>query len=355
MKYFVQVDCVPPMGTVPFDPLQRAGVAHVFDGLLARLDAVEAPDGTTVELDDHRVASHPEGAQLLLVVDAASLVVAEEAARAMAEEVLDEAEELDDWSVVSCEVKLHDELVQESLAAADGPDAPPSDLGERVRRLRGGPRDAPAAAGPDEAEAAAFGGRLRALAGELCHGLDAFGFSPAEDGKVSREAAGLAAGAVVYTVDLLTDELFADLVELERDEPARSLENSGGAFLALELLPPAFAPQYRPLFARKFILAAAAMAERITASSWTGLGCTAEALAFRILLEEAVPVLDMYGLYDEETQLALDAYKDAVHDDDGHEWLYDQDPDGELDNVMEWFEPFRPDIRVHPYTVDRAP
>lgn len=353
MRYFVHVDCVPPAGTPSFDPLQRLGVASVFDGLLARLDAVEAPDGTSVELDDHRVGAHPRGAQLLLVVDAAALAVAEEAARAMVEEVLDAAEELDEWEVASCEVKLHDELAQESLAAADGPDAPPSDLGERVARLRGGARETPAATGPDEAEVDAFRARLRALAGQLCHGLDAFGFSADEGGDVSREAAELAAGAVVYAIDLLTDELFVDLVELEKHEPARSVDDSEGVFLALELLPTAFTSQYRPLFVRKFIVAAAAMVERITATSWTGLACTAEALAFRILLEEAV-VLDMYGLYDEETQLALDAYKDAVQEDDDHEWLYDEDPDDELDSVMEWFEPFRPGIRVHPYTLDGA-
>ncbi|WP_436789963.1 hypothetical protein [Yinghuangia sp. YIM S10712] len=224
---------MPPWGTAPFDALQRAGVAHIFGASWPRLDAVDGLDGVTVVVG-HWVASYPAGARLVLTLEAPSLESAEGAARLAVGELLGAAEEFAGWSVASCGVELHDQLAQESLAAADGPNAPPSDPEERRRRLRRKSRDADEAE-PEldededdgEAEAEAPASRLRALAGRLGRGFDAFVFSPAAgDGDVSYEEAELAAGAVVAAIDQLTDELFFDLVEGDRAR-ARRVQGHG--------------------------------------------------------------------------------------------------------------------------------
>jgi hypothetical protein len=351
VTYFVHVDCTPPAVAVPLDPLQRAGAAHVFGNLLENLEGIEGPDGLVVEVTSTWVGAHPEGARLLLALEAPALEFAEAAARAVVEEILDAAEELDDWSVATCGVELHDELARQSLAAAEGLNAPPSDLSERARRLRPIEReehDEDFADDGSELDEAT----LRALAGRLCHGLDAFGYSAKQDDGEPRKAAELAAGAVVYAMDILTDELFADLVELAKDDTDLSVEESDSVFFVLELLPEAFAAQYRPDFVRRFILATAAMVQRLTSSSWSGLVSTAEELAFRLLLDEAVPVLEMCDAYDDATRAALATYKAYVFDDYDHEWLFEADLDDELGSVMAWFQPFRPDLHVHPYTLD---
>lgn len=350
MTYFVHVDCAPSADAIPLDPLQRAGAAHVFGDLLGNLESIDGPDGLVVEVTSTWVGAHPEGARLLLALEAPALEFAEDAARAVVEEILATAEELDGWSVATCSVELHDELTRQSLAAAEGPDAPPSDLDERARRLRPIEHNEHGEDLDDEDELDTA--TVRALAGRLCHGLDAFGYSAEALGEEAREAAELAAGSVVYAIDILTDELFADLVELAKDDTDLSVEESDSVFCALELLPPAFAAQYRPDFVRRFILATAAMVQRLTSSSWSGLVSTAEELAFRLLLDEAVPVLEMCGAYDDATRAALAAYKAYVFDDYDHEWLYDQDPRDELGSVTAWFRPFRPDLHVHPYTID---
>ncbi|GAA4992366.1 hypothetical protein GCM10023205_76060 [Yinghuangia aomiensis] len=351
MAYFVHVDCVPPPGTAPLDPLQRAGAAHIFGRLLELLDAVEAADGSVMEVASSKVGVHPDGAVLLLLLDAPTLELAESATRTAIEEVLDAAEEFTGWSVASCEVRLHDELTRQSLAAADGPDAPPSDLQERARRLRGHTVVDDADDVDEDAEAAAQATALRALAGRLTHGLDAFGYIRPDDAD-AREAAELAAGAVVYAISVLTDELFADLVELAQDD--RSVADSDAELLALGLLPPAFAAQYQPAFVRRFILATAAMAQRLTSPSPSGPGSTAEELALRLLLSEAVAVLEMYDLYDDATEAPLAAFKDTVFDDYDHERLYDAGLDNAAEDVMAWFQPFQVDAPVHPYVLDHG-
>ncbi|HSA50013.1 MAG TPA: hypothetical protein VLH10_07860 [Yinghuangia sp.] len=353
MRYFVHVECVPPPRTAPFDVLQRAGVVHVLDDSLARLEAIDGPDGMVIGVGERWVAAHPAGANLVLTLYAPALEFAEGAARLAVEGLLDAAEELDRRSVTSCEVKLHDELAHESLVAADGPDAPPSDPDERRRRMRPEPRDADEAeSAEDDAEAVAPASRLRALAGRLGCGLDAFGFSPAEDSDAAREDAELAAGAVVAAVDQLTDELFFDLVQLSRDENAASAADVAG-LLAVGLLPEEFADQYTPAFVRRFILTTASVVERLMSSSRLGLASVAEELALRLLLDDAVGILEMHDLH-EETELALDTFKTTVYDTDNHDRLYRADAADEHVDVMEWFTPFKPTAYAHPYTVDRG-
>lgn len=351
VRYFVHVECVPAAGTPPLDALQRAGASDLLGGTLERLAGVDGPDGVVIELEHRWVATHPEGAKLLLAVDAPTLELAESGARAMAEEVLEAVEGFEGWLVASCEVKLQEDAAHQSLAAADGPGAVPADIGERVRRMRS--QHAAGRAVPlDPEEADERRAVLRALAGRLSVDLSAFGLSADSTDKASREAAELAAGALVYAIDLLSDDLFDDLVELEADREAESVTDSERAFMVLEQLPPAYADQYTPLFVRKFVVATAMLTARLTSPSWAGLLTTAEELALRLLIEEAIPALDLHGLYDDATEEAFAAFKDTVYEDSDHEDLYDTDPDEELVDPDTWFEPFRASTRVHPYTLD---
>lgn len=351
MAHFVHVDCTPPSDAVPLDPLQRAGVAALFGRALEQVDTVPGPAGEAIAVASGHVASHPAGARLLLALDTPALAAAEHAAHAAVEEILLSTEEFIGWRVTAAEVRLHAELMLNSLAAADGPDAPPSDPAERARQLRGSSVGHVSDELDENDDAVTDEAALRAMAGRLSYGLDAFGCSRTDDTD-TREAAELAAGAAVYAMSVLTDELFADLVTLTAGDC--SAEDAGGGLLALDLLPTAFAGQYRPPFVRRFILATASTVQRLTSSPPGRLGSTAEELAFRLLLSEAVGVLETYDLHDDATEDALEAFKDAVLEDGNHERLYDLGADHKAVDVMAWFAPFRPDAAVHPYILDRS-
>ncbi|UOE21286.1 hypothetical protein NI17_009210 [Thermobifida halotolerans] len=81
-----------------------------------------------IPLEDFVVAVHPGGAILKVFVDAPALEFAEAAVHELCLELLERSELLSEWTIDQCEVQLHPELAQESLAAADGPDVPPADV-----------------------------------------------------------------------------------------------------------------------------------------------------------------------------------------------------------------------------------
>ncbi|MFE2864997.1 hypothetical protein [Embleya sp. NPDC059259] len=218
------------------DALQRTGVASLLADLLARLEGIDGPDGVSIDLDDFRVAAHPEGALVLLIMDAPALEFAEGAAREVVEEIFEGTEEFEDWAIASCEVKLHDKLAQESLAVADGPDAPPADPAERAR-LHRLPQADTDSAGPTDEEVETRRTHLRNLAPKLTSFTAAHFGHDASDA-VPLTTAELAAGALVNAIDVLTDELFGDLITLAEDETADSIDDSDAVFFVLEELPP---------------------------------------------------------------------------------------------------------------------
>ncbi|MFB7715230.1 hypothetical protein [Streptomyces sp. NPDC056105] len=107
------------------DELQRVGATALLEQGFDAVEGIEGPDGMAVEVVDHLVAVHPGGALLNIVTHAPTLEIAEEAVRALVEELLERTELLAEWTIEKCEVQLHPEFAQESLDDAAGPDTPP--------------------------------------------------------------------------------------------------------------------------------------------------------------------------------------------------------------------------------------
>ncbi|MFF5147812.1 hypothetical protein ACFY6U_50290 [Streptomyces sp. NPDC013157] len=216
-----------PEGAPEMDPLQRAGAVALIEDGFDSVEAIEGPDGIEVDLLDSIVAVYPGGALLKVFVDGPALEFAEKAVRSVVGELLELSELLADWHIERCEVELHPELAQESLDAADGPDAPPDDPADRKARHAG----PPTAEDDDydaEAQAETVRGQMLALADELRSFPPVmFGVLDDEDDEdedivsefaVSPEDAKLAAGALVYATDILVDELFQDVQTLTQEE-----------------------------------------------------------------------------------------------------------------------------------------
>jgi hypothetical protein len=397
------VDVELPKGARELDVLQREGVAYLLRKGLDSIAAIEGPDGMEVDLVDDVIAVHPEGALLKLFVDAPALEFAEDAAREVVAELLERAEALADWEITRCGVDLPPELLQESLDAADGPDAPPADPAERARRHAAGPAADAGRRDETEAEAENMRHKLRALAPRLrAFPLSAFGYDddatdhgagrlhgggdtdhhgagrlhddgngngdsdgeeraargPGDDPRrekgaptVGRAAAEIAAGAVVYAIDLLVDELFTDLAGLEEEGP--TVAETDAPFMILDELPPRFAEQYTVLFARRLTVAAVTLTGRLTQPSFGRLGCVAEELLLKFLVRQAEATADLYGLMSDEVETALQVFTDGVGEDMDHEWLYAPAADGiPQGSVQDWFLPFGEEHYVHPYAAN---
>ncbi|MBO4256754.1 hypothetical protein [Streptomyces griseorubiginosus] len=346
MTYAVTVDVHLARGAQELDALQREGVIFLLRKGLDSIEAIEGPDGMQVDLTDDFIAVHPEGALLKLFVDAPALEFAEDAAREVVAELLERSELLADWEITRCEVDLHPDLLQESLDAADGPDAPPADPAERARRhAEFEPAVSPSRL--DEAEIEEMRSRLRSLAPSLrAFPLSAFGHD--EKGTVGREAAEVAAGALVHAVDLLVDQLFTDLAGLEEEGP--TVAESDAPFMILDDLPSRFALQYTVLFARRLIVTAITMTGRLTQPHFGELSCVAEELLMKFLLAQAEVTADLHGLLTDEVSAALEIFTATVCEDLDHEWLYEPATDGL--GVNDWFIPFNDDRQVHPYAAN---
>jgi hypothetical protein len=373
VTYVVTVDVHLPEGAPEMDPLQRAGAVALIEDGFDSVEAIEGPDSVEVDLLDSIVAVYPGGALLKVFVDAPALEFAEDAVRSVAGELLERSDLLADWRIERCEVALHPELAQESLEAADSPDAPPGDPAARKARHS----ELPSSGGVEEeydAEAKAEEVRQRMLA--LADDLRSF--SPvmfgaldeedeeAEDGEeglsVSPEDARLAAGALVYASDIFVDELFEDVQTLTQEDT--NVTECDGPLWHFEELPARYALQYDGLFARRFLVTVIAMITRFTDGSFQQLSCVAEELALRLLLNEAHVTLETFGLLDDGVSAALEAFADNVYEDMDHEWLYDDSVDGIDESPVgealgvapmgfkAWFTPFSKDRYVHPYAAD---
>jgi len=367
VTYVVTVDTETPADAPELDPLQREGVIHLLGKRLDALEAVEGPDGVEVDVLDRVIAVHPGGALLKVFVEAPALEFAEEAVRVAMTDVLERTELLADWTVARCEVELHPDLAQESLDAADGPDAPPSDLAERARHhAKDGPD--PKSGKLDDAEVEEMRRRLRAMASQLqAFPLISFGGPEDEEGEadeeyepvVSKEAAEIASGALVCGIHLLVDELFGDLGRLEEDGP--NVAESDEVFMVLENLPERYVLQYDVLFVRRLVTTAVTMTGRLTRPYFGQLACVAEELLMRFLITEAEVTADSYGLLDDEVRTALEVFTNEVFEDMDHEWLYEPAADGIDEDptlahmgiapmgIKDWFTPFNEGRYVHPY------
>jgi hypothetical protein len=363
VTYAVTVDVSVAEGAPELDALQSNGALFLLRKGLDAVESVEGPDGVEVEFTDSFVGVHPGGAVLKVFVEAPALEVAEDAVGEVVGEVLEQTGLLADWVITKCEVELHPDLVKESLEAADGPDAPPADPAERARRHAEGKSDGTVGR-LDDGEAEAMRGRLRSLAPRLKgFPLECFGYSgDGEDRVVGREAAEVAAGALVDGIGILVDELFADLAGLE--EEGTSVAESDEVFMVLDDLPRRFALRYDVLFVRRLTVTAVMMTGRLTQPRFGRLSCVAEELLMRLLLSRAEVTADTYGLLSGEVGTALDAFAGGVYEGLDHEWLYAPAADGTDEDpapahpgiapmgLQGWFSPFDESRYVHPYAAN---
>ncbi|WP_406063583.1 hypothetical protein OG462_33845 [Streptomyces sp. NBC_01077] len=371
MSYVVTVETRLPDGAGELDALQQVGASALLERGFDAVEGIEGPDGVEVDVLETIVAVHPGGSILKVFVHAPSLETAEDAVGSVAAEVLERSELLADWVVESSEVKLHIDLTRESLEAADGPDVPPSDLRARLAHHTAGPAavEGTEEDGDDE-HRVDLEDQIRALAPRLSSfGPRSFGGvdpEEAEEGEetapVASEAAELAAGALVYAAEVLIDELYDDVQTLADEET--NVADCQGDLWHLAELPPRYVLAYDELFARRFLVTAIALTTRFTDGSFQQLGCLAEELVLKILLQQTHATLDLYGLLSDDVADSLDRFADGVYEDMDFEWLYDESNDGIDEDpalagtgitpltIGTWFTPFGDGSYVHPYAVD---
>lgn len=342
MEYQLTAEVDPPADAPALDALQRHGVAALLDEHLELLAEIEGPDGVQIEPLDHRISVHPGGASITWVLDAPALAFAEDAARHVLSELLERTELLTDWRVGRCEVTASDADLA-AMAGAD--DTAADDAGIEV--------DLDGIAESADSDVDERRELLLDAAGELgAFGYDAFGYAESSEDGVSAEAAELAAGALMTGLDVLTDELFADVQTLE-DSGAPASEQD--VLWALHDLPQRFAANYTAVFAKKLLLTTAVLGYRLTRPEWDGPRSVAEALAIRLLVQAARHQLDLAGLADELPLATMfevfDEYAlDGVDVDD----LYADDEPDEVDVagdpeefvLADWFEPLEVDESV---------
>ncbi|UQA94473.1 hypothetical protein [Streptomyces halobius] len=373
MTYAVTVDTQIASGAPEMDELQRVGAGALLEQGFDSVESIDGPDGVEVEIADTWVGVHPGGALLKVFVVAPALEFAEEAVRALVEELLERSELLADWTVERCEVELHPDLAKESLEAADGPDAPPDDLASRRARLiESAAGDAAVGTTSDAVDTEAAQRRMRSMAARLrSFGPEMFGVPDEEEkdddlaeygSRVAADDAELAAGALVWATDVLLDELFQDAYALAAEET--NVAECDRPMWLLDELPPHYVLQYDARFARRFLVTAVALTTRFTGGSFEQLSCVAEELVLRLLLDRAEVTLETFGLLDEGVSSALECFAAMVYEDMDHEWLYDDSKDGIDESpvgeylgvapmgLASWFKPFNDDRYVHPYAGD---
>jgi hypothetical protein len=157
----------------------------------------------------------------------------------------------------------------------------------------------------------------------------------------------------------MLDTLFDDCTLLRGD--ATAADRSG--LVVLDGLPPRFQRQYDSSFARRFLVAAATVAGRLTQPAWEPPACVAEELALRLLIDWAEASLEECHLLSAgERDAAYGTFAGYAFDDPDHEFLFeprfgggDCDPPASRPavtiGVPQWFEPFGEHRPVHAYSL----
>ncbi|WP_370415574.1 hypothetical protein [Streptomyces fradiae] len=345
MTYVVTVETCIPDDASDLDALGRFGAAVLLERGFGSVAGAEGPDGVEVDVLDVTVDPHHRGAELSVTALAPSLEAAEDAVGAVVQEVLDHTELLTGWLVVSSEVRLHTDRARESLAAADGPDAPPSDPAARRARHTAPGRGRPAGEGEGDDEDGVWSElvedapdpetEIRAMAARLRS------FEPAVFG-ASPDTAELAAGVLVHAAEVFIDELYDDVQALADEDT--DVAGCQGHLWHLDRLPARHAARYDEPFARRFLVTAVALTTRFTDGGFRRLGCLAEELVLRFLIEQARAALELYGLVGDDVLAALERFRAHVHE--------GAEAEPPLLGFGTWFTPFGDDHYVHPYAAD---
>lgn len=316
VDYVVTSEMRQPVEAPGLDGLQQEGVAALLDRQLGLVEGVAGPGGSDIDVLDYRITVHPEGAKVMLAVEAPALAAAEEAGAAVLDELLGECELLAGWSVANSEVQITEDEFNQSLAAADrelsGGEAE-SALEAAVEEALEGATRREAAAWHEAADGADWQDRLIALGEQLA----AFDVDSASDPAKAR----LAAGALLHAVRVVTDEIFYD-------EMALAINNASAdaavGLLVLEELPPCYADQYDSVFARGFLLASSSVAQRLVQPNWVAPRSIAEGLALRLFINEAQVLLDAVELMSwAESELVFAEFVHRTMPDTAHADLYD--------------------------------
>jgi hypothetical protein len=334
VEYQLTAEIAAPADNPQLDALQQHGVAALLDEHLDALAGIEGPDGVEIEPVDHQIAVQVDGATITWVLDAPALAFAEDAAQHALKELLERTDLLADWSVRRCEVTASDDELAAALEDGDDEDDE-IDLELVLEAVE-----------PSEDERAARREMLAEAAGQLhAFGAEAFGQEPGS------EPARLAAGALMHSVESLTDELFADIQTLEDTGlPAGQVD----ALWVIDELPQRHADAYDAAFAKKFLVTLTILGYRLSQPGWTPPLSTAEALALHLVKLRAQNQLAAAGLSDElPVEEMFAAFDETVFEDADHEALFSDAEDvPEADGLAfdEWFFPYEHLTKaLHPY------
>ncbi|MFI0466750.1 hypothetical protein ACH347_21935 [Saccharopolyspora sp. 5N102] len=306
MDYAVTAELAPPAGVVELDALQQEGIAAVLDRHLALVEGVSGPGDGDIDVLDYRITVHLTGASVVLALDAPSLLAAEEAAASVLDELIGESDVLSGWSVAHSEVRITEDEFNQRLAAA-------SDINEE---LEAAVEEALETSAEPAMDAEHWRVRLTQLAPQLrAFEASAFGADP--------DTHALAAGALIHAVRVVTDEIFYD-------ELALAVNNATVAdavgLLVLEELPPCYDHRYDAFFARALVLSSAAVAVRLTEPNWTPPRTVAEALALRLVVNEARVVLEAAELMSwDDSETVFAAFAGQAFGDTDQDELYEVD------------------------------
>ncbi|ASU79599.1 hypothetical protein CDG81_16480 [Actinopolyspora erythraea] len=335
MDYVVTAGLRPPVDISKLDPLQQEGVVSVLDHQLGRVEGVAGPEEEDIDVLDYRIEVGPDGATVMLAVDAPALSAAENAAANVVREILLDSQVLEHWTLTHSEVKITEDEFNESLAAAEQHTG--ERLGEADERLQAEIEEAFEQAelpesDPLRGEAVSEERTSDSRAGtaeteswrirlhELSERLRAFSEDAFGESGTNGQQAKLAAGALIHAVSVVTDELFYDELALTVND---ATADSAVGLLVLEELPPCYQHNYDARFTRSLLLCSAAVATRLTGTRWQPPRCVAEALALRLFVNEARVVLEATELmsWDESAPL-FDSFAAHACPDNAYEELF---------------------------------
>lgn len=185
-----------------------------------------------------------------------------------------------------------------------------------------------------------------------------FGFSGPDD----PDRAALHRGALVAASVVGLDQLFDDLEALgAASEKGREFDFEQSGLLGE--LPRRFRRRYTEGFARRFLLAYAAVGTRLAQPHWSLCATVAEELALRLLVDQAQVHLEAAGV---DADFAR--FEDVAFEDFDHEYLFAPGADGFEDDpalaplgmapmgFAWWFVPFNDTDRfTSPFLVDPPP